>query len=534
MSWIDKKLAWLLPGYALKRRIAVDRLNRLDKLKPQKRNFDAVSGNRTRFDFLSTVKSADSFIKGGSKSIREQVRQLEYDNGFVTGPIQRIVKNVVGQGIRFQSRVRGDEGFVAFPKIADKEAETFNVQMERSMKQWIKKSDSRLLLNFYEQQAQIVGSWLRDGEVLIISRTSKRKDRLIPYCLEVLEADRLQTPYEAINEPNLRNGILFDDEGAPKAYYVLKRHPGESITGFKMNDYEEIPAFNDNGTRKVLHLFNPIRPEQTRGYSMFASALKDLQDLDRYREAELYAALEDACMTGFVKTANPVGFQAEYTEPSGNSDEYDRIHEFAPGKWHYLKPGEEVDIHSPKRPNQAFGEMVDQILRGPANALDIPPEILTQDWKGMNYSNARTVLLMFYLSCRVIQRYLITHFCEPVYENVARQLIAMGKVQARGFDRRVDDFLNHVWIAPGWSWIDPVKESKGKEIELNNNMETLTDIAASRGKDIDESLETRARELKKMKDLEEKYEIQFPKNQGGKSTPDEDEEDEEGNLKVVK
>ena len=533
MNWIDKRIAWLFPGYALKRSIARNRLERVKDLQPkERRNFEAISGNRTRYDFLSTSKSADSYIQHGMKSLREHVRELEYNNGFISGPIQRIVKNVVGQGIRFQSRIIADNEFRGFPKINQKEADYFNSEIERLFKQWAKQSDKRLLQNFYEQQAMCEGTLLRDNGVLVIGRTSKRKDRPIPYCLEILEIDRLQTPPGAINEKNIRHGILFDDEGVPKTYYILKRHPGDTFTGLRAEDFEEVSAFNPNGTRKVLHLYNPIRPEQTIGYSVFASALKDLQDLDRYREAELYAALEDACMTGIVETENPVGFQGSYTETSENTDQYDRINEFAPGKWHYLKPGEKVSIHSPKRPNNAFGDFVSQILRGPSNALDIPPEVFAQDWHGMNYSNARTVLLMFYLSCRIRQRYLIDHLCIPVYEAVARDFIALGKIKALGFSTRPESYLEHVWISPGWQWIDPSKEAKGKEIELTNNMETLTDIAAGQGKDIDERLETRARELKKMKELEEKYGIQFPKKQEGKSNPDgfdenNDEEDKE-------
>jgi len=133
---------------------------------------------------------------------------------------------------------------------------------------------------------------------------------------------------------------------------------------------------------------------------------------------------------------------------------------------------------------------------------------------------------------------LIDHLCIPIYEAVARDFIAFGKIKALGFSTRPESYLEHVWIPPGWHFVDPVKEAKGKETELQNNMDTLTDIAAAQGKDVDEVLETRARELKKMKDLEEKYGIQFPKNQGGKSNPNgfggNEEEEEERILEIVK
>jgi lambda family phage portal protein len=325
----------------------------------------------------------------------------------------------------------------------------------------------------------------------------------------------------------------------PEAYFILKRHPGETVTAVgRADDFEEVPAFFPNGCRKVMHLFDPMRPEQHRGFSEFAAGLKDYMNLDRYHEAEIFAALEDACLTGFVMSKRPDEWQANRTvggldDEEGHERTEPRIHEFAPNQWHYLEPGEEVDIHSPKRPNDAFAELTGQLLRGPANSLDIPPEVLSQNWQNMNYSNARTVLLQLYLVCRVRQTYLVENYCSPTHENVALSAVAHGKVDSTGFDRRREDFLSHAWIPPGWPWVDPEREANGKETELANNTDTLTDICASKGVDVDDHLETRARELKRMKELELKYEITFPTSQGGKKESGKSRTEEGGEEKSI-
>lgn len=540
MSWFDHVIAAVSPSAALKRQVARRRLDRLASLKSPRTTgdhirstFDAASGNRLYYDLLGVSQSADSAITGDLRTLRQRVRKLEYNNGFVAGPIQRIVNNVVGMGIRFQSRVKpDDQGLkdVPFPSILEQDAARFNASMERIYKRWSHEADKRMIFSFTEIQRMAESTLLRDGGCLVIGRESSRTSRSIPYCLEVLEIDRLASPMEESSNPSVRNGIRYDAEGVPEAYYVLRRHPGDTLTmTFKNADYEEIPAWYPNGTRKVIHLFNPLRPEQSIGFSAFGAALKDLSDLDRYREAEIFAALEDACLTGFVKTPSPETFQPGYA-PNTQEDSdgnVNRIHEFAPNKWHYLNPGEDVYIHAPQRPNAAFGEMTNQLLSGPANTLDIPPEILTQQWRGMNYSNARVALLMFYLSCRVRQQYLIEHLCMPVYESLAMQAIAKGLVTARGFDRRRDDWLAHAWIPPGWQWVDPVKESQGKAIELESNMETLSDIHASKGEDFEEAMDRRARELAYMKKLEEKYGIAFPTNVKTNATADADMDDDD-------
>ncbi len=547
MGWLDSTIAYFSPQLALKRHIARSRLTRLETYKKKERGFDAVSSDRMRYDFITTAKSADAYISEGAEKLRQHIRQMEYNNGFVAGPVKRIVNNVVGLGIRFQSRVKADETYFSPPesmvKIRERDAQLFNALAERGFKRWAKQADVRLLANWSKIQRLVQAELIRSGEALIVGRTSKRPGRFVPYCLEVLEIDRLGTPFDELRNPLIKNGIEYDSEGVPVAYWIMKEHPGDTlkVIGRKTDSYERIPAYNANGTRKVLHLFDILRPEQSRGFSEYAAGLKDFQDLDRYREAEIMAALEDACMTGFVKTERPDDYQGAYTVADSDEDDAgntQRIHEFAPNKWHYLQPGEDVHIHSPQRPNDQLDHLVNHLLRGPSNALDIPPEVLAQNWQGMNYSNARTVLLQFYLSMRVRQAYLIDTLCNPVYENVLADMVLMGYMGASGaslYNSRRDDVLNVAWIPGGWSWVDPLKESQGKTNDVENNFDTLTNVCASQGEDVDETLETRARELKKIKELEEKYGIQFPKKTPApvQAQPDDEETKTDGGRKLA-
>ena len=518
MSWFFKHYAKLFPERALKGFIASQRIERFKDVATSHRSFDAVEGGRGYFNLKSETRSPDSAIYNNITKLRGHIRQLEHNNGHVSGPIKRNARNVVGRGIRFQSTVSADDPTkrYEFPTITEETADVAVYTFEKYFAKWQKQADVRLLQSFYEQQAIVEGALMRDGECLVIGRESKRKDRVISYATEVLEADRLMNPINEIHNPKIRHGIEYDDEGAPVYYHILKVHPGETLLHALKNprwETEQVPAYfkkpGDGRLKKVLHLYNPIRPEQTRGFSDFISGLKDLHDLDRYMEAEKLAALEDACMTGIVKTTDPTGFASGYTEPSGD-EKYDRIHDFAPAKWHYLRPNEEADIHGPKRPNTQLGEFINQLMRGPANAIDMPPEVFSQNWQGMNYSNARTVLLNFYAACAMRQWYQINHLCIPVAENVLTRLVIKGKAIAPGFDRRRDDYLACTWIPAVYrKWIDPKKEADGKKIDLDTFVEALPDILAEQGKDEDEHLEKIARTKVKIKKLEEKYDIKM-------------------------
>lgn len=540
---IDRFAAWASPAWALRRRVARNRLERTRRLQDiYQRGFEAVGGDRLRYDFQSTSNNVDSFLRsGGVDKLRQHVRYMEFQSGFVRGPIARVVNNVVGAGFQFQARIRKTDTL----PISDSSAERLNRSIERGWAKWSKQADQRLIHPFWMHIRQIEGALIRDGEVLIVGRRSEREDRYIPYCQQILEVDRLKTPPGETTNPRVRDGVRYDAEGVPEVYYVLKQHPGDSyVAGLRADDYEEIPAFWPNGTRKVLYLYNPIRPEQLRGFSLFGPALKDLQDLDRYREAEIMAALEDACLTGFVKSDAANAWASGVTVSSeSDEDSYQRIHEFAPNKWHYLRPGEDVSIHGPQRPNSAFKDFSDNLMLGPANALDIPPEVLTQNWHDLNYSNARTILVQLYLVCRIRQKYLIDYVCDPTHECVMADLVATGKLRGRGeeplqfYGERKDDYLAHAWIPPGWQWVDPQKEAGGAIQELEAGIESLSRIWARKGEDWDEMMEIQARELRKKKDLEEQYEIEFPKSVKSASPaveqPDEDEDQQQKSLKII-
>jgi len=486
------------------------------------RSIEALSGSRNRRDFLTDSSNADSAASGSLETLRRHIRQQELNNGHFAGPIQRWANHVVGSGLKFQSRLEPDRKGLRLDvqRITRDQADMFNFLSERKFGTWNKQADKCLIHSFYRLQWLACAAKKRDGEVLLIGRNSKKRNRLIPYCLELLEIDRLQTPFSLIADPSVRNGIRFDDEGAPSSYYILKRHPGDyqtSFIGAKPDDYEEVPVFNENGTRKIFHLARLIRPEQTRGLPSFTAALKGLQTAFRYAEAEMFAALEDACMVGIVTTPNPMQFQQGHTDGSvvrdgggGGENNTQRYHGFDANKWYYMQAGQDVKIRAPERPNEKFDEIIKSFSRDPANALDMPLEFMLQDWHNINYSNARTIFLQFYVPVILEQAYLIDVLCEPVWENILSRMVALGVLPAPGFLDRKEDYLASDWIPPKREWVDPRNEIAATEKELSLFITNPYDTAAGKSKDFDANAEATARALRKIKDLEEQYGIEMP------------------------
>lgn len=555
MDWIPKMKDWLNPSrmtgwlgpvieraapiYSLKRHIAYQRLQRLKEItKARKdygeikrnfeltdsRSFELLDGSRNKAKLKMAGGNIDSDTYSSLESLRNYIRQQEFNNGLVAGPIERWTNHVVGRGLLFQSRVRADKKGMrlgGMGRITEAGAEEYNFLVEKYFKKWQKRADQKDILTFYEMQWVAEAAMMRDGESLVIIRQSQKNIRPIPYCLDIVEIDRLRTPTELIMDPQVRNGIRFDEEGAASIYYVLKRHPGDSLQlGLKVEDYEEIPAYNPNGSRKVIHLFKTIRPEQTRGFSRFSAALNVLNMAFRISEAEMFAALEDACMFGVVKSSNPIGFQnnatvtgTQGTDFAGNTV-YPKLHGFDIGQIQYLNNNEDFIFHTPKRPNEKFAEVYETFCSGAANVLQMPTEVFLQKWKDINYSNARTILLQFYIPIFLRQQYLSDHLCDPIYENVASELVTYGKVRAPSFDKRRDDYLECDWVPPEREWVDPQSETKGMMNELDMRVTSPGQICAAKGKDFDDVIEEFARNLAKEKEVKERYGVEFPSYSG--------------------
>jgi capsid protein len=80
----------------------------------------------------------------------------------------------------------------------------------------------------------------------------------------------------------------------PQAYHVSDRIPAPPRRRLK---WERVPARDRDGRPPVLHLFDRLRPEQTRGVPYLAPVIEHLKQLGDYSDAEVTAAVVSAMFT---------------------------------------------------------------------------------------------------------------------------------------------------------------------------------------------------------------------------------------------
>lgn len=305
-------------------------------------------------------------------------------------------------------------------------------------------------------------------------------------------------------------GIEFNKWNRPVAYYLLKAHPSELFSqhgSYGNKQYERIPA------EEIIHGFIMDRPSQSRGVPWMHSAMLRLRMLGAYEEAELVAA-----KMGFFVSPDGSGY-------TGADDGFgNKLMEADPGSFEQLPAGMDVRLFDPNHPNASFADFEKSILRGIASGLNISYATLANDLENVNFSSIRHGSLEDRDTWRVLQNWLIEHFCTPVYEAWLVMAITTGKVNLP-----MKDFAKYnkpIWRARGWAWVDPLKESHANEIALVQKTKTRSQIAADQGIDIEEMFQQIALEG----ELAKKYGIDL---NNAITTNEEDAEDkadkEEGN-----
>jgi capsid protein len=92
---------------------------------------------------------------------------------------------------------------------------------------------------------------------------------------------------------------------------------------------------------------------------------------------------------------------------------------------------------------------------------------------------------------RILQTWLIEHFCCPVHEDWLRwELLTGGNGLAPADFERLNA---PCWRPRGWQFVDIDKESKAVNRDVGNHTRNIWDVAAQRGDDLEEIFEGNAR-----------------------------------------
>ena len=489
MNLISKLLSKLQPN----RSVATDK----------QRKYAAAQINRLSSDWATSILSADSELYSDLRILRARSRELCINNDYARRFLKCTSTNVIGAGgIRLQVRAKDEAGNF----IRD-----VNAEIEEQFELWTRAANCSVdgMLSWVDCQKLFVESIARDGEVIVrfIRKTIDGCSNNFNFALQFLEADHLD---EDLNKTlsggaYIRMGIEFDRFNRRVAYHLLDKHPGELTRNGNLHNnswnygnnkkYIRVPASD------IIHGFLVDRPSQNRGVPWMHSAMSRLRMLGAYEEAELVAARVGAAKMGFFVSPDGAGYSG--IDNDGGAP----VMEADPGTFEQLPSGMDVKLFDPNHPNNNFAAFEKTILRGIASGLNISYTTMANDLENVNFSSIRHGSLEDRDNWKVLQNWVIEHFCRPVFEQWLIMAITSGRLNLPISE--FDKFNKPVWRSRGWAWVDPLKENHANQIAIRCNTKTRNQIAADQGMDIEEIFSQLAFE----EELAKEYGINLEVNQ---------------------
>lgn len=446
MNRLDRAIAAFSPRWGLKRQIARIQSRQIETITRRgqtRRNPDAWRVNDPAARRLEVQQGRPL-----NRHDRAVLRHVFEVNPFAVKTKSSLLNNLIGYGIT--GTVKGTKS------------------LQKTWRDWIEVCDFDGIYDLYGLQALIADIWLDDGEVFIVKRIVAGA-AVHPLRLQVLDVEMLDVT-ATLASARIRDGIEYDGDGKP-AFYHFKR--SRELGSF--GDPVRVPA------DQVIHLFHRTKSGQWRGRPHFESVLDVVTDMDDYLEAEGIRKKISACFVGFralgedaedpnMGTINPDG---PPVDPSAPPEEA-----FYPGMIINGRRGETMTFGEPKS-DAGIGEYMRWGGLRMAAGARTTYERATGDLSNVNYTSFKAGDLEFQRFIGRLQWLLfIPRLCKSIERAWVDAAYATGIISARR--------PTFKWTPPAFGTVDLGKDVKAKRDQMAAGFESLRNIVAEFGYDLDE------------------------------------------------
>lgn len=420
--------------------------------------FQGAKRTRLNRDFAINGGHFESLAAPDRALLRDRARWLSANNPICSSIDNSIIKNVIGSGIKLQSKI--------------KDKQDLNEQIEERWREFCLSPEIKGNISMAQLQELILRAEQVDGEILI--RHAYIKGSSNPYKVQLIESDLLDENKH--DEKKLFSGIEVDEFGRAKKYHISKGYG--SLENIAIDSSE------------IIHFFNPIRASQLRGISAYAKVINDLKDFAAYNEAVITKERANASLALFV------------TSPTGGAfsgDSSDGITELSAGMIKHLRPGEDIRTLQPTNIGSTYPDFISTAIRIIAAGRDCSYELAFRDYSKTNYSSARASLLQDHATFnRHHER--LSAVLSSIFSRWLDAEVMSGNIAIPDYENKKGAYKRPFWIRPRREWTDPQKMINATEKEIKLGLTTRTRVCAELGVDFEDVVKELAREQKMLEE----------------------------------
>lgn len=366
----------------------------------RRRSFKQSSPNESRDSrYVTQDMEINSLLDEGLTDIQSRAVGLYSDNGIARSAVETRVAYEVGEGIRVKPMVKT---MLGNRFLNEKNVKRINDEISELVQNWSECGvDRHRQLSYSAAQRLMVREFANEGECFVLlgdvpfaGKGSFEGESSL--ALEFISPRRVQTPIKYLTDEAVRLGIRYGSRGEIVGYYVLKRHPDDTLSMGGDDDFEYYPRFDSAGQPRMLHIFDPLFAGQTRGLPWLVSAMNKIMDLDDYHEAEIIGKQVEACFGLIFKMSTGDGAETLHDLAEVEAEEIvgdELMEKITPGFIQRMKEDDEVSVVDPSRPGSNFAPFLEGSLRMISAAAQIPYELLAKNFFQTTFASGRLSVL---------------------------------------------------------------------------------------------------------------------------------------------
>lgn len=447
------------------------------------------------------LTSADGEILGSKETLDARGRDMVRNDPLVSSAVDLYRNGVVGTKMVLNAKPNGrslgwdDDAVDAFQEESEALFEIF----AHSDRCYV---DAAQRMNLTDIVRLGVGGSVFSGEFL--GTFEWFPDRPFRTAIQIIDPDRLSNPDWTMDTERLRGGVERDHYGSRVAYHIRTSHPGDYFgMGDGLAKWKRIPARKPWGRLMVLHVFEAMRVDQTRGVAKMVSALRQMRMTSKFSDVALQNAVIQATIAAVVETdlapatidrvlgADDV--PGSIPDPLGQLNKAHLMNAMA-----FSKSGNVAKMNGAMIPYMPLGAKLNvkalgdgslgtafetSLIRKIAAALGVSHEELSKNLSEVSFAGIKAAMAQTFQQMQSVKRAIADKIATAIYRNWLEEVVGRGMITSLpNAAKRPEWIMNPLnldalsacsWIGAARGTIDELNEVRAADLRYKMGITTM-------------------------------------------------------------